>query len=89
MALDIPWNSVDVVEHTRVDHGGAWMIVGLATLTFGTLATFIFGTSPSVWHGGQTTQIALGTATAAIGVGFDLAMLPTLLAPSHDVHLRR
>ena len=88
-SLDIPWHAVDVVEHTRVDHGGAWLLIGLATMTFGTLATFIFATNPSDWHGGQATQIALGTATTAIGLGFDLAMLPTLFASDRDVRLRR
>jgi len=89
VSLDIPWSAVDVVEKKRVDHGGGWLIVGLATVTFGTLAGFIFSTSPSDWHGGQTTQIALGALTTAIGVGFDLAMLPTLFTSDRDVRLRR
>lgn len=89
VSLDIPWTAVDVRERTRVDHGAAWLIVGLATLSFGTIAAFVFSTHPSDWHGGQTTQIALGVGTSAIGLGFDLAMLPTLFASDHDVRLVR
>ncbi len=89
MALDIPWSAVDVHERTRVDHGGAWLIIALATLTFGSFATLILSSKPTDWSGGQSTQITLGMATTAIGLGFDLAMLPTLFASDRDVHLRR
>lgn len=33
--------------------------------------------------------LTLGAATTAIGLAFDLAMLPTLFASDRDVHLRR
>jgi hypothetical protein len=89
MVLDIPWNDVAVVERTRAEHWGAWLVIGLATLSFGTFATFIFSTKPSAWTGGESTQVALGVGTAAIGAAFDLAMLPTLFARDRDVFLRR
>ena len=89
VALDIPWSAVDVHERTRVDHGGAWLIVALATISFGSFATLIFSSKPSDWTGGKSTQLGLGMATAGIGLAFDFAMLPTLFASNRDVHLRR
>lgn len=88
-SLDIPWDGVEIQERTHVDHGGAWLIVGVATLAFGVFATLFFTTPPKDWTGGQATQLGLGVATTAIGLAFDLAMLPSILTPDRGVVLQR
>jgi hypothetical protein len=84
--LEMPWSNVaEIRERTRVDKGSAWLIVGASTVTFGTFSALFLSFKNSSFKGGLPTKIALTSATAAIGLSFDFAMLPTLLASDHDV----
>ncbi len=82
-ALEADWSDVRIVEHHRPDRAGAWSIVGLSTVLYGALATTIF-LAPHI-KGGPAMRYALGGTTAAIGAGFDAAMLPTLATPDSEI----
>lgn len=81
--LDADWDDVRVVEHHRPDRAGAWAIVGLSTLLYGALAATVF-LAPHI-RGGPAVRYGLGATTAGIGAAFDLAMLPTIVAPDTDI----
>jgi hypothetical protein len=82
-SLVADWNDVRIIEHHRPDRAGAWAIIGLSTVAYGALAATVF-LVPHV-KGGPAVRTGLGVGTAAIGAGYDVAMLPTLLTPDSDV----
>ena len=79
------WRDVRIVEHHRPDRAGAWAIIGLSTLLYGALAATVF-LAPQI-QGGMAVRYALGLATAGIGAGFDLAMIPTIATSDSDILL--
>ena len=84
-SLEGDWRDVRIVEHHRPDRAGAWAIVGLSTFLYGSLAAIVF-LAPHI-HGGPTLRYGLGTGVAAIGAGYDLAMVPTIATPDSDLVL--
>ena len=84
-ALEGDWRDVRIVEHHRPDRAGAWAIIGLSTVLYGALAATVF-LVPGI-QGGMAMRYALGIGTAAIGAGYDLAMLPTIAASDTDLVL--
>lgn len=81
--LEADWSDVRIVEHHRPDRAGAWSIVGLSTVLYGALAATVF-LAPHI-KGGPSMRYSLGVGTAAIGAGFDAAMIPTLASPDSDI----
>lgn len=84
-ALEGDWRDVRIVEHHRPDRAGAWAIIGLSTFLYGALTAAVF-LIPGM-QGGMAMRYALGVTTAAIGAGYDLAMLPTITTSDSDLVL--
>jgi hypothetical protein len=80
--LESPWeNVVEVREHTEPDRQSAGWLIAASTFVVGiTAAPFLLVGATSK----NSALEAVGIALLAVGLGVDLLVLPTLLAPAHD-----